>query len=288
MTVYQGTSFTPELTPAGYALFRAGVKVSAGTCDDLAESLRRRHEQDRDALAAAVPAGAGGAGDRVPAHEPDVRGAGRGVRDLGIDVLAGCREGISVLADRGRRISLRDVARLAVKMGWDYLIVDGVHVPTVTFGRKTGGQRAFYSGKHKRHGLNVQTVCSPAGELLWAAAPQPGATVDVTAARNAGIAAILDLRDRRLRRPGLPRLGQGGDHRPPQAAGKGADPGAAGREPAAGPAPLRRRARQRPPEVLESAGHRAALPAGACTAMVKAVLALHYMEHDPFAALRAA
>ena len=83
------------------------------------------------------------------------------------------------------------MARLAVKMGWDYLIVDGVHVPTVTFGRKTGGQRAFYSGKHKRHGLNVQTVCSPDGELLWAAAPQPGATVDVTAARRAGIAAML-------------------------------------------------------------------------------------------------
>jgi len=46
MTVYQGTSFTPELTPAGYALFRAGVKVSAGTCDDLAESLRRRHQRN--------------------------------------------------------------------------------------------------------------------------------------------------------------------------------------------------------------------------------------------------
>ena len=27
---------------------------------------------------------------------------------------------------------------------------------------------------------------------------------------------------------------------------------------------------------------------GQCTAMVRAVLALHYMEHDPFAALRAA
>ena len=96
-----------------------------------------------------------------------------------------------MLADRGRRISLRDVARLAVKMGWDYVIVDGTHVPTATFGRKTGGQRAFYSGKHKRHGLNVQTVCSPDGELLWAAAPLPGATVDVTAARKAGIAAML-------------------------------------------------------------------------------------------------
>jgi hypothetical protein len=37
----------------------------------------------------------------------------------------------------------------------------------------------------------VQTVCSPAGELLWAAAPQLGATADVTAARKAGIAGNL-------------------------------------------------------------------------------------------------
>ena len=45
MTVYQGTSFTPELTATGFALFRAGVRVSAGTCEDLAASLRRRHER---------------------------------------------------------------------------------------------------------------------------------------------------------------------------------------------------------------------------------------------------
>ena len=47
MTVYQGTSFTPERTATGYALFRAGVRVSAGTCGDLAASLRRRHERNR-------------------------------------------------------------------------------------------------------------------------------------------------------------------------------------------------------------------------------------------------
>jgi Helix-turn-helix of DDE superfamily endonuclease len=47
MTVYQGTSFTPELTATGYALFRAGVKVSAGTSGDLAASLERRHERNR-------------------------------------------------------------------------------------------------------------------------------------------------------------------------------------------------------------------------------------------------
>ena len=74
-------------------------------------------------------------------------------------------------------MSLAGVTRLAVKMGWDYLIVDGVHVPTVTFGRKT--EQRLFSGKHKRHGLNVQPISCRTAELLWAAAPAPGATVDV-------------------------------------------------------------------------------------------------------------
>jgi hypothetical protein len=173
---------------AGYALFRAGVKVSAGTCDDLAGSLRRRHERNGprwrllDPVAQAVLVIAFLRTNLTCAE----LAAGSGIspatcwRDIA--------EGISVLADRGRRISLKDVARLAVRMGWDYLIVDGTHVPVVTSGRKTGGQRAFYSGKHKRHGLNVQTVCSPHRDLLRAAAPRPGAVVDVTAARQAGIA----------------------------------------------------------------------------------------------------
>ena len=51
---------------------------------------------------------------------------------------------------------------------------------------------------------------------------------------------------------------------------------------------MRRRAQHRPAEILECTGQRVALRSGACTAVVKAVLALHYMEHDPFAALRAA
>ncbi len=262
MTVYQGTSFTPERTATGYALFRAGVKVSAGTCEDLAGSLRRRHERNGtrwrllSPLAQAVLVIAFLRTNLTYAEL--AAGFGVSASTCWRDVA----EGISVLADRGRRISLKDAARLAVKMGWDYLIVDGVHVPAVTSGRKTGGQRAFYSGKHKRHGLNVQTVCSPAGELLRAAAPAPGATVDVTAARKAGIAGDI------LRFLGLfADLGYLGldkevvtGRRKPR--GKDLTARAAGREPAAGPAPLRRRTRQRPPEVLESPGQRAALPPG--------------------------
>ncbi len=193
-----------------------------------------------------------------------------------------------MLADRGRRISLRDVARLAVKMGWDYLIVDGVHVPAVTFGRKTGGQRAFYSGKHKRHGLNVQTVCSPDGELLWAAAPAPGATVDITAARNAGIAGILTSLIGVLADLGY--LGWDKEvitgRRKPR--GKNLTPA--------------QRAANRLQAQLRCVGERGnarlkywkvlatelrCRPAQ-CTAMVKAVLALHYMENDPFTTLRTA
>jgi hypothetical protein len=140
MTVYQGTSFTPELTANGYALFRAGVKVSAGTVSDLGASLRRRHERAGtrwrllSPLAQAVLviaflrtnltyAGlAAGFGISPPACRRDVR------------------EGTGVLADRGRRISLAGVARLAVKMGRDCLTVGGVHVPAVTSGRKTAGR----------------------------------------------------------------------------------------------------------------------------------------------------
>src|ERR1700678_772261 len=119
MTLYQGTSFTPERTAAGYALFRAGVKVSTGTCEDLAGSLRRRHERtgtrwrllSPPAQAALVVAFL-----RTNLTYAELaEGSGISPSTCWRDVA----EGIGVLADRGRRISLKDVARLAVKMGWD-------------------------------------------------------------------------------------------------------------------------------------------------------------------------
>ncbi|HEX6518805.1 MAG TPA: transposase family protein [Streptosporangiaceae bacterium] len=288
MTVYQGTSFTPELTATGYALFRAGVKVSAGTCEDLAASLRRRH--DRAGTRWRLPAPLAQAVQVIAFLRTSLTyaelAAGFGISES--TCWRAVAEGISVLADRGRRISLADVAKLAVKMGRDYVIVDGVHVPAVTFGRKTGGQRAFYSGRHRRHGLNVQTVCSPAGELLWAAAPLPGATVDVTAARKAGIAGMLTsvigvLAD--LGYLGWDQAVITGKRKP-----RGKELTPAQRAANRLQAQLRcvgerGNARLKYWKVL--AGELRCRP-GQCTAVVKAVLALHYMEHDPFAALRAA
>jgi hypothetical protein len=44
-----------------------------------------------------------------------------------------------------------------------------------------------YSGKHKKHGMNVQILADPAGRLLWASPALPGAIHDVRAAREHGI-----------------------------------------------------------------------------------------------------
>jgi len=96
------------------------------------------------------------------------------------------REGVKVLARRA--LPLTEVVRLAVKAGWDYLIVDGVNIPTERVAAQFTKKQHWFSGKHHRHGAAVQTVAAPDGELLWVSGVLPGRTVDITAARRFGIA----------------------------------------------------------------------------------------------------
>ena len=51
--------------------------------------------------------------------------------------------------------------------------------------------RPFYSGKYHRHGMNLQVIASPDGEILWVSGPLPGSVHDLTAARIWGIVAEL-------------------------------------------------------------------------------------------------
>jgi hypothetical protein len=51
--------------------------------------------------------------------------------------------------------------------------------------------RPFYSGKHRKHGMNLQVIASPEGEILWVSGALPGAVHDLTAARIWGIIAEL-------------------------------------------------------------------------------------------------
>lgn len=111
-------------------------------------------------------------------------GAGNGVpKSTCRDMVT---EGVKVLARRA--LPLTEVIGLARKAGWQYLIVDGVNIPTERVAARWGKVQYWYSGKHKRHGAAVQTVAAPDGELLWVSGVLPGRTVDVTAARRFKIA----------------------------------------------------------------------------------------------------
>lgn len=117
-------------------------------------------------------------------HTYRALGAGNGVPKSTCRTLV--QEGVKVLARRA--LPLTEVIGLARRAGWEYLIVDGVNIPTERVAARWGHVQYWYSGKHKRHGAAVQTVAAPDGELLWVSGVLPGRTVDITAARRFAIA----------------------------------------------------------------------------------------------------
>src|SRR5215472_15812946 len=64
-----------------------------------------------------------------------------------------------------------------------YLVIDGAIIPI----DRVAADRPFYSGKHRRHSMNLQVISAPDGEILWVSGPLPGAVHDLTAARIWGI-----------------------------------------------------------------------------------------------------
>jgi DDE superfamily endonuclease/Helix-turn-helix of DDE superfamily endonuclease len=64
-----------------------------------------------------------------------------------------------------------------------YLVIDGTLVPI----DRVAADRPFYSGKHRRHGMNLQVIATPGGDIVWVSGPLPGAVHDLTAARIRGI-----------------------------------------------------------------------------------------------------
>jgi hypothetical protein len=61
-----------------------------------------------------------------------------------------------------------------------YAILDGTLIPI----DRVAEQKPYYSGKHKRHGVNVQVIADAAARLVWASPAPPGSVHDLTAART--------------------------------------------------------------------------------------------------------
>ena len=86
-----------------------------------------------------------------------------------------------------RSPKLRQALRDAATAGHAYLVIDGTLIPI----DRVAADRPFYSGKHHRHGMNLQVISGPGGEIVWVSGPLPGAVHDLTAARIWGIVAEL-------------------------------------------------------------------------------------------------
>ena len=87
------------------------------------------------------------------------------------------RETIGLLAARAPRI--RDALAHAKRSGAAFVILDGtlVHI------NRNQIDRPFYSGKHKRHGMNLQAIADARGNLLWISGAIRGSIHDTAAAR---------------------------------------------------------------------------------------------------------
>jgi hypothetical protein len=70
----------------------------------------------------------------------------------------------------------------------EFVLLDG----TLAECDRLGDGRADYSAKHRRHGVNVQVVTDPSGEVLWLSPALPGRCHDLTAARAHRIMRICE------------------------------------------------------------------------------------------------
>jgi hypothetical protein len=95
-------------------------------------------------------------------------------------------ETVSLLAARAPK--LRKAIRDAVKAGYAYVVVDGTLIPI----DRVAADRPFYSGKHKKHGMNLQVIASPGGGILWVSGPLPGSVHDKKAEWIWGVLAGLE------------------------------------------------------------------------------------------------
>jgi hypothetical protein len=95
-------------------------------------------------------------------------------------------ETVSLLAARAPKLC--KAARDAKKAGHAYVVVDGTLIAI----DRVAADRPFYSGKHKRHGMNLQVIASPEGDILWVSGPLPGSVHDKKAEWIWGVLAELE------------------------------------------------------------------------------------------------
>lgn len=113
-------------------------------------------------------------------------------RDAWVSIATAYRylhEAIDVIAQHAP--DLHDVLAHGLREGWQFVCLDGTLIPSVRCATKSeSGHDLWYSGKHHRHGGNVQVLTGPDGYPEWVSDAEPGSTHDITAARIHALPAL--------------------------------------------------------------------------------------------------
>lgn len=122
-------------------------------------------------------------------------------------------EGIAVLA--AQQPDLHDALRRAAEDGWAFVILDGKlfdcdRLAETTTSVKGKAIDAWYSGKHRDFGANIQAVMRPDGLPIWTAEAMPGHLHDLSCARELGVTAALNWAAAELDLPALADAGYEG------------------------------------------------------------------------------
>jgi DDE superfamily endonuclease len=145
------------------------------------------------------------------AEDATLLGAGFGVsRATAYRYLA---EGVAVLAARAP--DLHEALHQATDDGWAFVILDGKlfdcdRLAETATSVKGETIDAWYSGKHRDFGANIQAVMRPDGLIIWTSAALPGHLHDLNCAQQLGVTAALNWAAAELQLPALADAGYEG------------------------------------------------------------------------------
>jgi hypothetical protein len=145
------------------------------------------------------------------AEDTTLLGAGFGVsRATAYRYVA---EGVAVLA--ACRPDLHEALRRAADDGWAFVIIDGKlfdsdRLDETTTSVKGATIDAWYSGKHRDFGANIQAIMRPDGTPIWTSEAMPGHFHDLSCARELGVTAALNWAAAELDLPALADAGYEG------------------------------------------------------------------------------
>ena len=122
-------------------------------------------------------------------------------------------EALTVLAAQAP--DLHEALAQVAEQGWSHVVVDGKLIRTDRCAETTTSVKgetinAWYSGKHRAPGGNVQAVIRPDGVPIWVSDVAPGHSHDLTVARDAGVIGALNWAASRLELPTLADSGYDG------------------------------------------------------------------------------